>query len=127
MARRPRLPDALHPISVDPTPARVRVLVGDTVVADTTAALTLRESGYPPVVYVPRSDLDASVLSPTDTSTYCPFKGTARYVSITTPEGTVDDAGWMYPEPYDAVASIRGHMAFFPDRVTVDVEQRTAD
>ncbi|MDD9348845.1 MULTISPECIES: DUF427 domain-containing protein [unclassified Mumia] len=107
---------------MEPTPSRVRVLVGDTVVADTTAALTLRESTYPPVVYVPRSDLDASVVSPTDTSTYCPFKGTASYVSITTPEGIVEDAGWTYPGPYDAVASIRGHVAFYPDRVTVEVE-----
>ncbi|WP_308291315.1 DUF427 domain-containing protein [Mumia sp. zg.B21] len=107
---------------MEPTPSRVRVLVGDTVVADTTAALTLRESTYPPAVYVPRSDLDASVVSPTDTSTYCPFKGTASYVSITTPEGIVEDAGWTYPEPYDAVPSIRGHVAFYPDRVTVEVE-----
>ncbi|WP_308289370.1 DUF427 domain-containing protein [Mumia sp. zg.B17] len=107
---------------MEPTPSRVRVLVGDTVVADTTAALTLRESTYPPVVYVPRSDLDASVVSPTDTSTYCPFKGTASYVSITTPEGIVEDGGWTYPEPYGAVASIRGHVAFYPDRVAVEVE-----
>ncbi len=111
----------LHPITVTPTPGRVRILVGDQVVADTTHALTLQESTYPPVQYVPLADVDPSVLSPSPSSTYCPYKGSASYYSVTTPAGTLDDVGWTYPEAYDAVAGIRGHVAFYSDRVTVEI------
>ncbi|MGH1565135.1 DUF427 domain-containing protein [Mumia sp. DW29H23] len=121
MSRHPKVPDALHPITVTPTPGRVRILAGDQVIADTTAALTLRESTYPPVQYVPLADVDPAVLSATSTSTYCPFKGDASYYSVTTPSGTIADAGWTYPEAYEAVADIRGHVAWYPDRVTVEV------
>lgn len=115
------VPDASHPITVTPTAGRVRILAGDQVIADTTSALTLQESTYPPVQYVPLADVDPQVLTSTSTSTHCPYKGDARYYSVTTPAGTIADAGWTYPEAYEAVASIRGHVAWYPDRVTIEV------
>ena len=119
---RPRLiPDEKHPITVTPTPGRVRVVSGDTVVAETSAGLTLREEGYPPVQYVPISDIEPAVLKRSDTTSYCPFKGDASYYSVQTPDGTIQDAGWTYEEPYDAVAHIRGYVAFYADNVTVAV------
>jgi uncharacterized protein (DUF427 family) len=121
MTREPRTPDASHPITVTPTGRRVRVLVGGTVIAESDRALTLQEASYPPVQYVPVEDIDAAVLAGTDTSTYCPFKGDASYYSVTTDAGTVRDAGWYYPTPYDAVAPIADHVAFYPDRATVEV------
>ena len=116
------IPDQTHPITVTPTPGRVRVLVGETVIAESDSSLTLQEASYAPVHYVPLSDIDPAVLIRTETSTYCPFKGDASYYSVSTPEGTVVDAGWTYDEAYDAVAGIAGHVAFYPDRVTVTVE-----
>lgn len=121
MTREQKIPDASHPITVTPTGTRVRVLVGDTVIAESERALTLQESSYSAVQYVPVDDIDPAVLSTTDTSTYCPFKGDASYYSVTTDAGTVTDAGWYYATPYDAVAPIANHVAFYPNRAIVEV------
>ena len=80
-------PTAEHPITIEPTQGRVVVRVGDQVVADSRQALTLQESTYPAVQYIPMADVDQSVLRRTDTSTYCPFKGDASYYSVQTPGG----------------------------------------
>ena len=77
-----RLPGPDHPITVEPCPARVVVMVAGRVVADSRHALTLREAGYPPVHYVPRQDVDMALLSRTDHATYCPYKGECAYYSI---------------------------------------------
>ena len=120
-------PTAEHPITVEPTQGRVVVRVGDTVVADSSQALTLQESTYPAVQYIPLADVDQSLLRHTDTATYCPFKGDASYYSVQTPDGaTVTDAIWTYEQPYAAVAEIKDHVAFYPDRATVTVEPATA-
>lgn len=66
----PKVPGPSHPISVEPTPGRVLVRLGERVVADTYTALTLRESDYPPVQYVPRADVDMSLLERATHSTY---------------------------------------------------------
>lgn len=121
MAHTPRVPGPDHPISVEPEPGHVVVRVGDRIVADSTTALTLREAGYPPVRYVPLADVDAAVLRRTDTATYCPYKGEAGYYSVVTGDGVVTDAAWTYEAPYDAVAPIAGHLAFYPDRVSISV------
>ena len=122
MTREQKIPAASHPITVEPAGKHVRVLVGDRVIGESDNALTLQEASYPPVLYVPVEDLDESLLSTTDTSTYCPYKGDASYYTITTDDLTVDDAGWYYPQPYDAVAPIANHVAFYPDRATVLVD-----
>jgi uncharacterized protein (DUF427 family) len=122
MTREQKIPDASHPITISPTAGRVQVVVGGTVIADTTSSLTLQEASYPPVQYVPIAEVDPALLSRTETSTYCPFKGDASYFSLATPEGTVTDAAWTYDEAYDAVSEIKGHLAFYPDKATVTVE-----
>ena len=108
-----------HPITVGPAGTHVVVKVGTRVIAESDDALLLREASYPPVVYVPREDLDESVVRPSATTSYCPYKGDAGYVSIDTGEQQVTDAGWTYQRPYEDVAAIAGHVAFYPDRVTV--------
>ena len=76
MTARPVLkPSALHPITITETPGRVTVRVGGEVIADTDAALTLQESNYAAVQYIPRADVNRDVLRPSDTTSYCPFKG----------------------------------------------------
>lgn len=110
-----------HPITVEPTGQRVVVRVGDQVVADTTAALTLQESTYPAVQYIPLADVDPAVITPTDTHTYCPYKGEASYYTLATPDGPSVDTIWTYPTPYPAVAQIADHVAFYADRVTIEV------
>jgi uncharacterized protein (DUF427 family) len=95
----------------------VVVTLAGKVVADTRAALTLQESTYPAVQYVPLTDVDQSLLSRTATQTYCPYKGDASYYTIDAGERRAEDAIWEYQDPYDAVAAIKGHVAFYPDRV----------
>ena len=122
MTSRPVLePTAEHPITVNPTGKRVVVRVNGEIVADTTEALELQESTYPAVQYIPLKDVVPDVLTRTDTSTYCPFKGDAGYYSVTTGGGTVEDAIWFYEQPYPAVAAIAGHAAFYPDKAEITV------
>jgi uncharacterized protein (DUF427 family) len=112
-------PSADHPITVEPSHARIRVTAGETVVADTTRALALQESTYPVSFYVPIDDVDQTLLRRTDTETYCPYKGEASYYSIRTGDGVIEDALWFYDEPYEAVGEIAGHAAFYTDKVQV--------
>jgi uncharacterized protein (DUF427 family) len=124
MSDRPVLePTAEHPITIEPTHGRVRVRVIGETVADTRAALRLRESNYPAVQYIPLEDVVQEVLTRTDTHTYCPYKGDASYYSVTTAAGaTVDDVIWTYERPHAAVREIAGHVAFYPDRADITVE-----
>ncbi|WP_421842934.1 DUF427 domain-containing protein [Mycobacterium sp.] len=115
-------PNAQHPITIEPSKARVQVRVNGEIVADTRAALQLNESTYPAVHYIPLSDVVQRVLNRTDTTTYCPFKGEAGYYSVTTAAGeTVDDVVWTYEQPYPAVAAIAGHVAFYPGKAEISV------
>jgi uncharacterized protein (DUF427 family) len=70
-----KVPGTDHPITIAPNPARVVVSVAGRVIADSREALTLREASYPPVQYIPRKDVDMSLLERTDYATYCPYKG----------------------------------------------------
>ena len=88
-------------------------------IADTNSALTLREAGYPAVQYIPRDDVDMTVFARSETSTYCPFKGDASYFSIPAGGARLGDAIWTYEAPYDAVAAIKDHLAFYPDRFDI--------
>ncbi|HXL91129.1 MAG TPA: DUF427 domain-containing protein [Streptosporangiaceae bacterium] len=118
--REPKIPGTDHPITVEPTGVRVVARVGAQVIADTTRALTLREANYPPVQYIPLEDVDQTLLTASASQTYCPYKGDASYYSLTGGTGQ-PDAVWSYREPYDAVAGIAGHVAFYTDRVDVIV------
>lgn len=117
-----KLPSALHPITVEPDPAQVTVLAGGRPVAESRRTLALREASYPPVHYVPREDVDPEVLLPSEHRSYCPFKGTATHYHLRVGDRLIENGAWSYLEPYDAVAGIAGHVAFYPERVdAVDV------
>jgi uncharacterized protein (DUF427 family) len=124
--RQVKQPGPDHPITIEPNPARVVVSLAGRVIADTRNALTLREAGYQPVQYIPLSDVDTSLLEPTDNVTYCPYKGNASYYSV--PIGGVKsvNAVWTYEAPFAAVAEIKGHVAFYPERVDAIVQQSSA-
>jgi uncharacterized protein (DUF427 family) len=122
MSTRQRLiPGPDHPITVAPTGKHVVVKAGGKVIAETDSALTLQESNYPPVQYLPLQDVDADVISPTDHETYCPYKGDASYYSLSTPDGELENVTWTYEHPYDAVAEIKDHVAFYPNKVEISV------
>lgn len=118
MASKPILvPGPEHPISVEREEARIVVKVAGRTLADTRAALTLREANYPPVHYIPRDDVNMSLLARTKHVTYCPYKGKASYYSIPSGGERSLNAVWTYEKPHEAVARIKDHVAFYPDRV----------
>ena len=77
-----KLPGPDHPIAITANPKRVRVTAGGVVIADTTHALTLKEASYPAVQYVPRQDANMALLSRSERTTHCPYKGDASYFSV---------------------------------------------
>jgi uncharacterized protein (DUF427 family) len=120
-----KVPSPDHPITIEPNTAWVVVSVAGRVVARTREAFTLREGSYAPVQYIPRKDVDMSLLQRTDHATYCPYKGDCAYYSIPIGGERSRNAVWSYEAPYDAVAQIKDHVAFYPNRVDA-IEQRDA-
>jgi uncharacterized protein (DUF427 family) len=117
MAKTIKIPGPDHPITVTPTVGRVVVTVAGRVIADTQAALTLKEASYPAVQYIPREDVDVPLLVRTDHTTYCPYKGDCSYYSIPAGGERSVNAVWTYEDSYPSVAAIKGHLAFYPERV----------
>jgi uncharacterized protein (DUF427 family) len=121
-----KTPGPDHPITIERNPARVVVTVAGRVVADTRAALTLREATYPGVQYIPRADVDMGLLERTEHSTYCPYKGDCSYFSIPLGGERTANAVWSYEAPYPSVASIKDYLAFYPSRVDAIEERKEA-
>ncbi len=103
------------PIKITPAEGRWRVKVGDQVLGETSAALLLDEAGSGPVLYLPRADMTMALFTRTQRQTTCPWKGQASYFSV----AGLDNVVWSYETPYDRVAPIAGHFAFYP-AVTVE-------
>jgi uncharacterized protein (DUF427 family) len=106
-------------ITINPVEGPVTVTAGSTVLGTSERALELREGSYPPVIYVPRADIDMERLVATNHATSCPWKGKASYYSIKGDFGMLANAVWSYETPKEGVEGIAGHLAFYPDRVKV--------
>ena len=117
MTKEVRTPGPDHPISITNAGTRVRVRVKDRVIAESSQALRLEEKEYPPVYYIPREDVDMSLLVRTTHYSYCPYKGDCTYYSIPMGGAKSEFAVWTYEEPYEAVARIKDYLAFYPARV----------
>ena len=112
-----KIPGPDHPISIEANPSRVVVKVGGKIIADTSAALTLREASYPPVQYIPRRDVDMAALMHSEHTSYCPYKGDASYYGIPAGGDRSRNAVWTYEAPFEAMAQIKDYIAFYSDRV----------
>jgi uncharacterized protein (DUF427 family) len=122
MSRDVKIPGPDHPIVIASSGDHVVVRSGETTIADSHSTLVLREANYPPVRYVPIADVDRSQLAASELTTYCPYKGDASYYSIAADAEHGTDAVWFYEDPRPAVAEIKDHVAFYPDRVQLSVE-----
>jgi uncharacterized protein (DUF427 family) len=109
-----------HRIEIDEELIALRVSLNGEVLADTTRGLNLREGKYPPVVYVPREDVNLERLAASSHSTHCPFKGDASYYDYRGDTTPSQEVAWSYETPFDQMAAIRGHLAFYADRVSVE-------
>jgi uncharacterized protein (DUF427 family) len=122
MARDIKTPGPDHPITISPSGDHVVVRSGEATIADSRSTLVLGEADYPPVRYIPIADVDRSQLAASQLTTYCPYKGDASYYSITGDGERGTNAVWFYDDPYPAVAEIKGHVAFYSDRVELSIE-----
>jgi len=111
------LRDPYHRVDVRSTGRRVRVTSGDDVLADSTRAKVLSETGLPNRYYLPREDVRVE-LRPSETAAVCPYKGTSSYWS--TPSLT--DAAWSYEQPLEDTIKVAGHVCFLHDDLTTDLD-----
>lgn len=117
------LRDPFHRVDVRRSSRRVRVSVHGQMVAASASPLLLSEAGLPNRWYLPRGDVDLGRLTSSTTTTICPYKGEASYWHVTTADGQVDDAAFVYHTPFDAVAAIAGMPCFIPsDDVLVELD-----
>jgi len=120
-----------HPgyeVSVEPLQATLSVHLGEHVIAQSTRAVTLLETKHRPVWYMPLEDIDQSIISRTDTDTYCPFKGHATYYTVTLTSGEkAEDAIWTYAAPYDECQNIAGYASFYTNKVDLRIDGELAE
>ncbi|TPK31732.1 MULTISPECIES: DUF427 domain-containing protein [unclassified Mesorhizobium] len=115
-----RNPDKV--ITVEPYKGTLTVRAGDTVIASSTNAKVLTEAPYPAAFYIPFADIDFSKLSGTRSSTHCPYKGDASYWSVLPAGEAGKDAMWAYEQPFDEMAEIRNHGAFYASKVSIEAK-----
>lgn len=78
------------------------------------------EKAYPPVVYFPLDDVDPEALEASDHQTHCPVKGDASYYTVKANGRELQNAAWTYPQPLPQVGAVKGYVAFYPDKVTIE-------
>jgi uncharacterized protein (DUF427 family) len=117
--------DYPRPPRLEPSTKLIRVVFNGEVVAETSRAIRVLETSHPPVYYIPLDDVETKLLERSSRSTFCEWKGRARYHTITVGDRRSTDAAWSYPDPTRAFEPIRDHLAFYPSKVdecTVDGE-----
>lgn len=120
MASRPHI-QSMSRIDIEERTRIVRIYAGGTLLAETTNALVLKEKGYPPRHYIPAADVRIERMRASDKTSRCPYKGDAEYFHMETEDGVLEDIAWAYPEPLADVAAIRGHVAFYEEKLSVEV------
>lgn len=113
-----------HTIKVSQADARVEVKIGGRLLATTSRAIALDETGLPTRYYLPREDVRMDLLRPTTFHTTCPFKGEASYWSVEVDGEMRDGVAWSYETPKSQVAAIRSMLCFYPDRTAVTIDGR---
>lgn len=107
-------------ITLRKAPGSFSIRAMGAVLGESSNVIELVEGSYVPVLYVPRADLAMALFDKTDHSTHCPHKGDASYFTLQAKSGPVTNAAWSYETPNDGLEQIAGHLAFYPDKVTVE-------
>ena len=109
--------DFPRPPLLEPISRRVRIEFGGRMIADSTRSLWLLETSHPPVYYVPPDDVDLECFQPTEQSSFCEFKGMARYYDIHVGARCSANAAWSYDSPSVRYAALKGYLAFYAQEV----------
>jgi uncharacterized protein (DUF427 family) len=121
--------DYPRPPRLEPARCRLRVILGGVTIADTDSGLRVLETGHPPTYYFPRADIRSGALIRDDGSSWCEWKGQARYHAVRGADRAVRRGAWSYPTPSPAYARLAGMVAFYPalmDACFVDDERAQA-
>ncbi len=112
-----------HILYIENVPQRIRAVLGGETIVDTRSAKVLYESNIPGQWYVPASDVRVDLLTPTETTTHCPFKGDASYWTLTVGDRVEADVCWSYPQPLPGCAAVEGMLAFYLNRMDAWFEE----
>lgn len=118
--------DYPRPPRLEPSPRHIVIRHAGRRVADTRKALRVLETSHPPVYYLPPADVNLSLLAPAPGSSYCEWKGVARYWDLVAGQERLPKLAWSYPDPTPAFEALRDHLAFYAgplDACLVDGEQ----
>jgi uncharacterized protein (DUF427 family) len=117
-------PAAGSAVYLDPSPKRVRAILGGETIADSRSAFLLHESGHQPVYYFPPEDVAMSFCEPTDHHTVCPKKGEASYYTLRAGSEVVENGAWYYPSPLEgAPDGLAGLIAFYFNKMDSWLEE----
>jgi uncharacterized protein (DUF427 family) len=114
--------DPYSRIDVYPTSRRVRILLDGVAIAESTRAKALFESNLPVRWYLPADDMRLDVLEASKTQTRCAYKGLASYWHVRVGDDRHDDLAWTYPEPQHDAEPVRDLIAFFNERVDIELD-----
>ena len=109
--------DPFHRVDVVPSAREVRIVFAGETVARTRRAIFLFETGLPARYYIPPDDVRMDLMTPTATTSVCPYKGRASYWSLRVGERAAADAAWAYMDPLPECPRIKGHLCFYPEKV----------
>jgi uncharacterized protein (DUF427 family) len=113
-----RVWDYPRPPAVVPCKLRIRVELAGEVLADSIRALRVLETSHPPTIYIPPADVRLELLEPSNArTTWCEFKGSARYLDAVVSGRRARAVGWTYASPTAGYEALRDHVAFYPGRV----------
>ncbi len=120
--------DYPRPPRVEASTRHIQVVFGGVMIADTRNSRRVLETSHPPVYCIPLEDITAGCLAPSDRSSFCEWKGRAKYHTVKAGDREAVDAAWSYPTPAPHFASIKNYVAFYPammDDCYVDGESVT--
>lgn len=114
--------DPYHRVDVRDASRHVRVFIDGVVVADSTHPKFLFETNLPVRYYLPKLDVRLDLLTPTETSSVCPYKGTAEYWSAEVNGTTHSDIVWGYRDPIPEAGKIAGLVCFYNEKVDIELD-----
>ncbi len=109
--------DYPRPPRLEKVSARLRVIFGGETIADAVKGYRVLETSHPPVYYISPGDISQQYLVAASGSSWCEFKGSAKYWSLDVNGQHAENAAWSYPTPSPAFADIAGYLAFYASRV----------
>ncbi|WP_239806858.1 DUF427 domain-containing protein [Croceicoccus hydrothermalis] len=117
-----------RPAIAEPTAVHIQIVFGGQIIADTRHAIRTLETSHPPTYYLPPDSIEASVLEDSGGTSFCEWKGMARYFDVIACAERRERAAWSYPDPTASFEILRDHVAFYPgamDACYVDGERVT--